>query len=114
MANELNEFGQILIQETRDKTITRFEKMVDGSLKSISAKAVQEKFNGFSAEQLEVVEWLIPQIVDSSLHNLLFMIEEHPELEVIYKGVNVNEESDGLAGELYTEDGWIEQFSSIK
>lgn len=114
MASVLSEFGQILIEETRDKTITRFEKMVDGSLRSVSAQMVQEKLAGLSQEQLEAVEWLIPQIVDSSLHNLLSMVEDHQEIEVLYNGVNIKEESYGLASELFKVDGWISQFSSIK
>lgn len=28
------------------------------------------------------------------------------------QGINLNEESDGLSGELYTEDGWIQKYTS--
>lgn len=45
------------------------------------------------------------------MHNMLFMIEEHEEIELLYKEENIAEKSDGLSGELYTEDGWIEKYS---
>lgn len=45
------------------------------------------------------------------MHNMLFMLEEHEEIEMLYAGENIVEESDGLSGELYTEDGWIEKYS---
>ena len=37
--------------------------------------------------------------------------EEHEEIELTVKGRNLNEISDGLAGELYTEDGWIQKYT---
>ncbi len=111
MADILNEFGQALIAQTRDKTIVRFEKMVDGSLKTISAKKVQEMLVGFSGEQLAAVEWLIPQIVDSCLHNFLTMCDEE-NMDILYDGGSVKDNCDGLANELFKADGWIDKFSS--
>ena len=40
------------------------------------------------------------------------MLEQHEEISLLYDDVNLNEESDGLSGELYTEDGWIEKYSA--
>ena len=45
---------------------------------------------------------------------MLFMIEGDPELQLIFQGVDLKEVSDGLSGELYTEDGWIQKFSEYK
>lgn len=64
-----------------------------------------------SSDDIEIVIWLIPEIVDVSLHNMLFMIEENDDIELLFENENLKEISDGLAGELYTEDGWIDKFS---
>ena len=44
---------------------------------------------------------------------LLFLFEEYPEWKLIDENQNnLAELSDGLSGELYTENGWIKKFSS--
>ncbi len=42
---------------------------------------------------------------------MLFMIEVQDEIELLFKKENLNDLSDGLSGELYTEDGWIKNYS---
>lgn len=54
---------------------------------------------------------LVPKIVDTTLHHLLWMLEQEESLELMVndeiKKEIINEISDGLSGELYTEDGSI-------
>ena len=42
---------------------------------------------------------------------MLEMFEQHDDIELNMSNENLNQISDGLAGELYTEDGWIQKFS---
>jgi len=46
------------------------------------------------------------------------MFENNNEVEIHVnlngESVDITDESDGLAGELFTEDGWIEKFSNYK
>jgi len=111
----LDKFGEVLMQSVRDRTISNCDKILNGQMKGITAQQVIEKLEGFSDEQIETLKWIIPQIVDESLHNFLFMIEEcnniNVEVQINNETGNVRELSDGLAGELYTEDGWIFRFS---
>ena len=113
--NVLDYFGEILMLEVRDRTIRNWDMILDGKMKGSVAQQVRDKMLNFNREQIEVLKWLIPQIVDLNLHNLLAMVEEHNEIKLgVYDGEtnkNINEISDGLAGELYTEDGWIKRFS---
>jgi hypothetical protein len=54
------------------------------------------------------------RMVDQALHNTLFMFEQNTDWKISNEkqGISsLNNLSDGLAGELYTEDGWIHQFS---
>lgn len=112
----LDILGQFLMKYVRDETISNWDSIVNGKMKGITAQKVKERIANLNEEQLETLKWIIPKIVDQGLHNLLVMFEECEEL---FLGVNtesgevedIKEESDGLAGELYTEDGWITQFS---
>lgn len=40
------------------------------------------------------------------------MFEQNEELELKCNDKNLVQESDGLAGELYTEDGWIQKYTN--
>ena len=111
MEDVLNEFGKILITEVRDGTIDSMNKMIDGTMKGTIAKLIRKKISILDKEQIEVLKWLIPEIVDFSLDSMLFMFEGHPDLQLVFQGVDLKEVSDGLSGELYTEDGWIQKFS---
>jgi len=113
--NMLDKFGEVLMESVRDRTISNWDMILNGKMKGLSAQQVRERIKGFSEEQIETLKWIIPKIVDVGLHNFLVMIEEYENInvEVISndKNGNIRELSDGLAGELYTEDGWIFRFS---
>jgi hypothetical protein len=113
--NALDYFGELLMSGVRDETISSWDMIVNGKMKGITAQQVMEKISSFNEEQIEVLKWLIPKVTDSCLHNLLTTIEQNDELKVtISEGqidTNIKQISDGLEGELYTEDGWITRFS---
>lgn len=112
MTEKLEVFGRILMNEVRDETISSLDMMISGEMQGVTAKAIREKLISFDKEQLEVLEWLLPKVVDLSLHNMLFMLEEHDNILVIVDNEDIKSVSDGMPGELYTEDGWISRFSN--
>lgn len=105
-------FGKLLISDVRDHTIETFDGMLQGTIKGITAQKIQEKIKTFDQEQMDALEWMVPQIVDLCLHNMLWMAEQQEDITLLFRGTELREESDGLAGELYTEDGWIQKYSS--
>ncbi|GKX68783.1 hypothetical protein [Inconstantimicrobium mannanitabidum] len=111
----LEKYGQILMSDVRDRTIRSMDMILSGRMKGITAKSILENISGFNAEQVEALKYLISKTVDLSLHNMLCMIEDNDEINVeISTGnlaCNIKDISDGLAGELYTEDGWIMKYS---
>ena len=111
MSNKLDNFGKIFISEVRDNTLEAFEKMFNGSMKGLTAQNVRDKIAIFDEQEKSVLLWLLSKTVDQCMYNMLFMLEEHEEIEMLYAGEDIVEESDGLSGELYTEDGWIEKYS---
>ena len=65
----------------------------------------------YLADIKQLINELIPQVVDLCLHNMLCMFEEHEDFVISIDEENLNDLSDGLAGELYSADGWISRFS---
>lgn len=111
MSNNLENFGEAFTYEVRDNTIEIFEKIFDGTMKGMTAQNVRDKISIFNEDQKKILLWLVSKSIDQCMHNMLFMLEEHEEIEMLYNSQNIAEESDGLSGELYTEDGWIEKYS---
>ena len=107
----LEKYGELFINEVRDNTIDCFEKIFNGTMKGITAREIQEKTGKFKDSEKKEILWIITKAIDQCIYNMLFMTEEHDEIEIIYQGENIAEISDGLSGELYSEDGWIGKYS---
>jgi len=57
----------------------------------------------------------VSEIVQSTMHNLLQWIDEDVDVSVLLAAegsgaVDVRDASDGLAGEIYTDRGWIYKY----
>lgn len=114
----LEEFGQILVKHIRDATFEQFKEMCNGKLNSKSAQIIHKNFEKFTNEQKEIIQSLVLDSIDNTLHHFLWMIEQYEEFDLIkYQDekkssyISLRDISDGLCGELYTEDGWIEKYS---
>lgn len=112
----LDYFGELLITRIRDKAIVDWDKMIDGKMGGVTGKAVKEKIQGFTPEQIDAIKWMIPAIIDTTLHHLLWTLEQEESINIAVKNEDeiverLQDLSDGLPGELYTEDGWIARFS---
>ena len=112
MSNSLDKFGRVFIEEARDRSIRLFDKRIHGSMRDEESQKLFGKVNSLSDDAQDVIKEIIPDIVDLCLHNMLNLFEENEDLQIIVDGENLNDMSDGLAGELYTSDGWIHRFSN--
>ncbi|RKZ38974.1 MAG: hypothetical protein DRR00_33750 [Candidatus Parabeggiatoa sp. nov. 3] len=117
----LEKFGQILMSEVRDEAIEKYEMIAAGTLKSTPAMELNKKLSSFSDEQLSIVRQLVASSIDDVIYHFLWMLEQHEEdidmtcsEDAESTKENVINISDGLSGELYTEDGWIAKFSNYK
>ncbi len=111
MSDVLNYFGQILMEEVRDRTIRGYDMRVNGKMRDSNSQKIFEEVQQLNDVQRQLIKRIIPQIVDLCIHNMLCMIEEHSNIRMLMDGESISEMSDGLAGELYSEDGWIQRFS---
>ncbi|MBA3946758.1 MAG: epimerase [Herpetosiphonaceae bacterium] len=111
----LDMFGALLMKRVRDGRIGEWDVAVTGGGKSEQGLFVRELLQSFDAQQIDAIRQLIPRIVDTALHNLLWTLEQE---EAVVIGVhtvagfvpNLSEVSiDELCGEL---DEWILRLSS--
>lgn len=111
MEKELETFGKVFIEEVRDRSIRIFDKKINGLMKDECSRLLYERIRLLSDDEKKIIYDLIPNVVDLCLHNMLCLFEEHDEFKIFVDEENINMASDGLAGELYTSDGWIAKYS---
>lgn len=117
MANEaLDKFGTILMRRVRDAAISDWEMIVSGKMRDQRSQEIYQTLKKFGITEQCTIKSLIPEIVDTVLHHFLWMLEDEKDIELAVKCSgrrveSIRKESDGLCGELYTEDGWIARFS---
>lgn len=116
----LNNFGKLLIHSVRDWVIDGFHRAQSGQIKSKSGILIHEKLKKLDEDTLKILNELALYNIDSTMHYFLWMIEQNEEFDLIRyiddekNYVSLRDISDGLSGELYTEEGWIEKFSSYE
>ena len=116
MSNENTDyFGKIFMHDVRDRTIRIWEKYLDGTMKGKTADHVSEIINEIPNELKEKFKELLPLIMNESIYNTLQMFEQNDDviLKIIQNGneIDLTQISDGLSGELFSDDGWIKKFS---
>lgn len=116
----LNDFGRKIINSVRDQAIFEFEAILFGKMKSESAIKLHNELKTFDKHQIDVLKKTIFASIDNVIYNTLDMLEQNEEsmrLLVSHDGNNernIVEISDGLSGELFSKNGWIEKFSKYK
>jgi hypothetical protein len=112
----LTTFGQWLMTEVRDSTIEHWTMILSGKMGGIKAEEVQRELANWGKNERTALEALVPKVVDTTLHYLLFGLEQISHIKVSVQTSsgevsNIAEVSDGLAGEVYGTKGWIARFS---
>lgn len=114
--NPLDEFGQFIIKNMRDKGIDNYDKLEQGFWKSPSLQSIQEELKQFDEKQLAIIRKCVGSSIDTAIHDFLFALQVSTDLsqgvELIVDGVNIAELSDGLHGEPFGEDGWYAKYSA--
>lgn len=113
----LDEFAQLVMKRVRDESVWRADAIISGRLKGEKAELIREKMGSLTTDTLKSMSVLIPEIIDSTLFYLFNMLDDEDDLKLYFTSRNgitivLNEASDGLAGELFNKDGWINRFST--
>ncbi|WP_032139593.1 hypothetical protein [Rickettsia tamurae] len=111
----LDKFGSVYIDFVRDGVLTQMLGILNNTTKA--NKILAQKVNEISNESKEIIEIIVQETLDRCLHYTLFMLQEYEdEMALImydedHNQYSLAEISDGLCGELYSEDGWIAKYS---
>lgn len=113
----LDKFGQFMMVNLRDKAINHYDLLSNEKCKAPSLQQIQADLSQFSEEQRSIIRTVVFSCIGNGIHDLLFGLQEahdnNEKIDVFVDGVNVAEVSDGLQGELFTEDGWYHRFSKF-
>ena len=116
--SSLDKFGEFIVVNLRDKAIETAEMLLENGSKSPQTKILQDELLTFNAAQKAIVANAVKASIDAAIHDFLFAIEEQADFEndiqIIVNEDNIVEMSDGLQGELFTQDGWLEKYSKFK
>ena len=116
--SSLDKFGEFIVVNLRDKAIENAEMLLDNRSKAPQTKILQDELSTFNAAQKAIVANVVKTSIDAAIHDFLFAIEEQADFEndiqIIVNEDNIVEMSDGLQGELFTQDGWLEKYSKFK
>ncbi len=112
---KLDKFGKLIAEGLRDGALNRYLDIESGWGATEALKNSSKELSEFSESQLTFIRGLLTDCVDVGIHEFLCSIEEQNEdLKIQIEGQNVTDLSDGLQGEIFTEDGWFERFSQHK
>jgi hypothetical protein len=109
-------FGQWLMTEVRDAAIIHWRMMLNGKMKGAKAEELQRLLANVGANERAALQAVVPKVVDTTLHYLLAGLEQPSNIMLGVQSpagdvVSLRQVSDGLAGELYSKEGWIARFS---
>jgi len=112
-ADALDRFGEFLVKQVRDEAIWEWTEMLAGRMKGDIAERLRPKLSRLDPSTLALIGHLVPQIIDTTLHYLLWTLEQDEAIDIAVttktgRVPSLREVSDGLAGELFD---WIPRFS---
>ncbi|WP_145262034.1 hypothetical protein [Calycomorphotria hydatis] len=91
------------------------EMLMAGSWKAPALQNLQERLAAMSDDQRSTIRDTAERLITTGMHDFLFAVQEDSDAEGSIRlevdGVEIAKTSDGLHGEIFTEDGWIERFS---
>jgi len=111
--SSLELFGRALIHDVRDSSYRKYLCKKGGKFKTDSAEKLRDLMGRISDQ--DALDAIVLEIIDSVIFRILVMFEENEaNLSGDWGSFNAMNDSDGLSGEIFGEDGWIEKFSAYK
>jgi hypothetical protein len=114
----LAEFGHSLVDRAYDRTAWYLEHVFSGHMKGSRQRELANLYQSLDERSQDVVRQFATEAMTAMLADTLNLFEER-EIGIAYTSrdgqlVDIREISDGLVGELFTDLGWIAQFSKYK
>ena len=113
-----NVVGKAIVEEVRDVAIRSVRNSLRGEWRDEASRKLQAVLEKLEPEQKRAVNRLCVDIIDTVLHDLLFMIESHEEFDVSVRMesrlTSIRPGPCDLQGALFGDAGWIAKFSKEK
>lgn len=115
MNQSLDKFGEFYVRNLRDKMLHDLDMLLSGSWKAPGVQDLQRRLAELSQDGRDLIRDAAEHMVITGMHDLLFAIQEEADndgaIRLEVDGVEVAKESDGLHGEIFSDEGWITRFS---
>ena len=116
MSEDLDIAGKFIMKHFRDNALLKLDSLLEGKLKAPRLLALQSYIGSLESEEKEILKKACIESIDSGLHDFLFALQEasdnNENIKFLVNGKNIAELSDGLQGELFSEDGWFSKYSA--
>ena len=112
----LDTFGKLLIEKTRDYQLECAEKTLEQKAKSPDYKQIGALLGDLEVSQKQAILELVAHAVTGTLHGFFELIAwKNKQIKLVFtkdeQEYNLEQISDGLAGEMFAKGGWIDKFS---
>lgn len=113
----LDQAGKRIVIFVRDNALIACDQLVNGTAKAPSYRELVNRLRQASPECRDLVRSVATEMVDTVLHNFLWMFEGgKPTLQIVLRTpdgetVDLAELTDGLGAEPFGPQGWIARFS---
>ncbi len=116
--NLLESFGKAVIENLRDTSIEEYLSIKSGQMTSADARDIHQTYLSTNPTDRDKIDKIVFNMIDRILHNALVLFEQSADFTITGKAAiaseaDIVEMSDGLSGELYTDDGWIKKYSNF-
>jgi hypothetical protein len=117
MNDPLDKFGAFIVKNLRDQALDDLEMLLRGAWKSPITQDMQRRLGLLTNDQKQLVREVADRIITTGMHDFLFALQEASDadqgLEVQVDGSNIASLSDGLHGEIFSDEGWIAKHSKF-
>ncbi len=111
---EMEKLARLVISQLWNQPIEHHDLLAQGHWKAAALHELQTSLAALSEEQKEIVRRCVMEALNVGLHGFLFALQQAHDYKsgigVFVDGVNAAEISDGLQGEPYGDNGWIEKY----
>jgi hypothetical protein len=116
MNESLEKFGAFIVRNLRDKMLHDLDMILHGAWKSPDTQELQKRVASLSDADKLLLRDLVERITTTGMHDLLFALQEESDtdgaIRFFVDGKEVAKLSDGLHGEIFSDEGWIVRYSS--
>jgi hypothetical protein len=115
MNQSLDKFGEFYVRNLRDKMLQDLDMLLSGSWNAPGVQDLQQRLVALPEDCRALIREAAEHMVVTGMHDLLFALQEEADndgaIRLTVDGVEVAKESDGMHGEIFSDEGWIARFS---